>query len=307
MSKRQILWLVLWLLLVIFSCWLFWDSCKDCNNCQERAVTEESTSDATNNATGLADPDVFSLNQPDKIPLYFNWEDPTAFTTDKFPEYKKWIVEQLGDKDNLEIYGFYSSDEPTPDGFDNMGFARAAKVRDLLSDVIDPSRMTLRAKKVDDDAEMRKNAFRGVIFRKAAAAVADNNADGSDTNTTENTGSTASVEQLDDREIVYFPFNDTKKEVDPRIDEYLDNLAKRIIASGEKVRLTGHTDNVGSAAYNMSLSDKRVRYVRRILRTKGVPREQIIFEAKGMTEPTATNSTDEGRAKNRRVEVQLLK
>lgn len=69
------------------------------------------------------------------------------------------------------------------------------------------------------------------------------------------------------------------------------------------VRVVGHTDNVGSMAYNMELSRERALAVARILIRYGVASSRITYSGRGFAEPIASNSTANGRAMNRRVEV----
>jgi outer membrane protein OmpA-like peptidoglycan-associated protein len=69
------------------------------------------------------------------------------------------------------------------------------------------------------------------------------------------------------------------------------------------VRVVGHTDNVGSMAYNMELSRERALAVAGILIRYGVPSSRITYSGRGYSEPIASNSTANGRAMNRRVEV----
>ena len=69
------------------------------------------------------------------------------------------------------------------------------------------------------------------------------------------------------------------------------------------VRVVGHTDNVGSAAYNQQLSQDRALAVARILIRDGVSSSRITYSGRGYNEPITTNPTAVGRAKNRRVEI----
>lgn len=69
------------------------------------------------------------------------------------------------------------------------------------------------------------------------------------------------------------------------------------------VRVVGHTDNVGTMAYNMELSRERALAVASILIRYGVASNRITFSGRGFAEPIASNSTAIGRAMNRRVEV----
>lgn len=70
------------------------------------------------------------------------------------------------------------------------------------------------------------------------------------------------------------------------------------------VTVEGHTDNIGSAEYNMDLSTRRANAVREVLISQlKVPANRLLAKGYGLTRPVETNATDEGRAHNRRVEV----
>lgn len=69
------------------------------------------------------------------------------------------------------------------------------------------------------------------------------------------------------------------------------------------VRVVGHTDNVGSAAYNDELSTQRALAVSRILLANGLPSQRLTYYGQGYRQPIASNLTAEGRAMNRRVEI----
>jgi OOP family OmpA-OmpF porin len=73
-----------------------------------------------------------------------------------------------------------------------------------------------------------------------------------------------------------------------------------------KLELQGHTDSVGNDAYNLRLSEQRAQSVREFLIAEGVSPQQLTAKGYGETQPTADNSTAEGRAENRRVDMQVL-
>lgn len=75
---------------------------------------------------------------------------------------------------------------------------------------------------------------------------------------------------------------------------------------GTRLSIIGHTDNVGTADYNMTLSLNRALSVSQFIKNLGFPSENIAETGKGLTEPTADNSTSSGRAKNRRVEIDII-
>ncbi|MCW3127410.1 MAG: OmpA family protein [Bacteroidetes bacterium] len=88
----------------------------------------------------------------------------------------------------------------------------------------------------------------------------------------------------------------------------LDKLAGMLKASPDmKVRVLGHTDITASDAYNMWLSERRAKHVADYLISKGVAADRITSVGYGKRAPVADNSTEEGRALNRRVEIDLIK
>lgn len=226
-----------------------------------------------------------------RFPIDFQWATAQAFTNDGFDATKQNLLAQLDDNNILEITGFYFEGEEAPEGFDNMGFARAAQIRDLLAPDIPAERIKLRARLVDDREGMKEGYFEAADFEWK----------------TPETEAEETVEELDDRVIIRFPFNSTIKEADAAVDDYLDRLAERIKTSGEKVTITGHTDNVGGDDANQALGLRRAKEIRDILIGKGVNRSQITTDSKGKSQPVDTNDTEAGRHNNRRAEVRLIK
>lgn len=72
------------------------------------------------------------------------------------------------------------------------------------------------------------------------------------------------------------------------------------------VQVLGHTDNVGEAAYNLSLSKQRAEAVRSVLVANGVSSSRVMSIGKGEDQPVASNLTPEGRQQNRRVEIVII-
>lgn len=73
-----------------------------------------------------------------------------------------------------------------------------------------------------------------------------------------------------------------------------------------RIEISGHTDSEGSDAYNLDLSKRRAGTVVRYLVEKGLNAQRIQFEGYGETQPMASNETEEGRAKNRRIEMKII-
>jgi outer membrane protein OmpA-like peptidoglycan-associated protein len=104
---------------------------------------------------------------------------------------------------------------------------------------------------------------------------------------------------------IHFAFNKAviRPESYPVIDEILASIKGR--PEIENVRVEGHTDNVGSDAYNQKLSDQRANAVRQYMIDKGYPSDKVTAVGMGESAPIADNATKAGRAQNRRVEFHL--
>jgi OOP family OmpA-OmpF porin len=95
----------------------------------------------------------------------------------------------------------------------------------------------------------------------------------------------------------------------PRSKELLDDVVRELTDHPEakRVQIEGHTDKVASKAYNMKLSQQRVAAVKSYLVSKGINPKRLVTKAFGETKPIASNKTEEGRAKNRRVDFRVLR
>lgn len=87
----------------------------------------------------------------------------------------------------------------------------------------------------------------------------------------------------------------------------LDRLTEFLILNNElRIELSAHTDDVGSDNYNLRLSEKRAESVKSYLVTHGVTEKNIVTKGYGESRPLVPNTSDENRAKNRRVEVKII-
>ncbi|MEF7612302.1 OmpA family protein [Aquincola sp. MAHUQ-54] len=101
-----------------------------------------------------------------------------------------------------------------------------------------------------------------------------------------------------------FSFDVGRANVKPQMRPVLDQFAQGLDPAMH-VRIIGHTDSTGSDAVNDPLSRERAASVREYLTSRGVPASRISTEGVGSRQPVANNSTDAGRAQNRRVEIYL--
>jgi OOP family OmpA-OmpF porin len=87
----------------------------------------------------------------------------------------------------------------------------------------------------------------------------------------------------------------------------LDDLVSKIKdVNLEVIIAVGHTDSIGTVAYNQKLSVRRAEAVKAYLVSKGIEKNRVYTEGKGKSQPIADNRTAEGRAKNRRVEIEVV-
>ncbi len=102
-------------------------------------------------------------------------------------------------------------------------------------------------------------------------------------------------------------FSSAKDVIKPSSFESLDELFDLLYMNiGWKLKISGHTDNQGNVVTNLKLSEKRAEAVRQYLITKGISQNRFKVEWFGATKPIADNKTEEGRQKNRRVEMMII-
>ena len=103
----------------------------------------------------------------------------------------------------------------------------------------------------------------------------------------------------------FFDFD--KSVLKPEGKAKLDDLVGKVKGVNlEVIIAVGHTDSIGSEAYNQKLSVRRAEAVKAYLVSKGIEKNRVYTEGKGKKQPVADNKTAEGRAKNRRVEIEVV-
>jgi len=165
-----------------------------------------------------------------------------------------------------------------------------------------------------DMGDFVKNVFLAEIAKPAPKPVAkpmDSDGDGvtDDKDKCPNTPKGATVDARGCwtyAAVVMYGFDsaEIKSEAFPMLDEAVSILKKN---PELKVEIDGHTDNIGPAAYNMNLSERRAKSVMEYFVDKGVEAERLTTKGFGLTMPAVSNDTEEGRAKNRRVTLTPVK
>ncbi|MBT8520846.1 OmpA family protein [Polynucleobacter paneuropaeus] len=100
-----------------------------------------------------------------------------------------------------------------------------------------------------------------------------------------------------------FNKSDLKPEGKATLDKIAADLSKIKL---EVIIAVGNTDSVGTDAYNMALGQRRAQSVKTYLVAKGIDASRIYTESKGKSNPVASNATEEGRAKNRRTDIEVV-
>jgi OOP family OmpA-OmpF porin len=103
---------------------------------------------------------------------------------------------------------------------------------------------------------------------------------------------------------LYINFETGKSDIKSDSQKTIDQIAQMLKDNaGLKVSIEGHTDNVGNAASNQTLSDNRAKAVMNAVIAKGIDKGRLSSKGLGATKPIEDNGTEDGKAKNRRVEI----
>ncbi|MEM7019862.1 MAG: OmpA family protein, partial [Pseudomonadota bacterium] len=103
-------------------------------------------------------------------------------------------------------------------------------------------------------------------------------------------------------------FDTNQSTIKPTAKAVLNELAVEInenMSTVQEIRVIGHTDNTGEENYNQRLSERRAQAVVNYLIGQGIPGDRIYSEGKGESNPIDSNSTEDGRARNRRTEIDI--
>jgi len=254
-----------------------------------RQICEACGTNQTNSGI-LSDAD--SADTLRQYPIQFKFGDMNPAKGPGFDSLITAVMARNNDDQILEIVGLFYEGEAAPAGFETMGLARATAIRDAFFKNIPEERIRLRGRLLNTAPPADKNAwlsaseFNWLAKEKVIPET---------------------VEEVADGAIIRFPFNSTEKDYDPKVDAYLQTLAKRVAKTGERIDLTGHTDSKGEPDYNLKLGQNRAVQIRDLLVKLGVKTDLISTASKGEALPVAANTTEENRHNNRRVEVRLIK
>ena len=280
---------------LIFTAVTFY-TCVQPRCCDDGMATTENSA-----ITGAVDPDPAPAPVATRYVLPSTLGTAAVTTGALYPELRDRLLAESRsgepDQEILEVVGYYYDGEAAPEGYENMGLARAASIIDELAAAgIPRDRMVPRFKKLPagDKPASATEKFEAGGYHWASRQEEGSNA-------------TQIVELSRDEIKVRFPFNESVKNLGKENEDYLKALAERISASGERVTIVGHTDNVDTDAFNLRLGQKRADFIKDKLQSYGAPAAQITTSSKGESDPEATNKTAEGRRVNRRAVITLIR
>lgn len=214
-------------------------------------------------------------------PLIFDCGSTTAITNEEWPAKKTELLKgKVSGKKLLIVAPYFDGED------ESVAISRANEVKMLFAPELSDDDMVVGTRK-GGDCEGSKSQ----LYHHAAFKWVVRNED--------------VVEHLD-HTLVYYKFDSTEEIVSENSASYFDELSKVLIETKDQAILTGHTDADGSEEYNVQLGLERAMEFKDHLISLGVDSTQISVQSKGKSMPLADNSTEEGKQKNRRVEIHII-
>ena len=185
-------------------------------------------------------------------PLVFNWEDPHPKFDGRLSSYLQGLLSSYKSPDSLTITGHYFSDEQAPEGFANMGLARAQKIKDLLMDQVNSGKIALPDFNPDFirlESKLLDFSENAKIYPFSGSPIFD----------FESLAPQSTLPDIEGRALVYFPYNSTDRIPDSDFDRYVNSLVEVLLKSEASLSIIGHTDNRGGKDYNYNLGLNRAQ------------------------------------------------
>lgn len=195
----------------------------------------------------------------------------------------------------MNIVGNYSSVETNGTTYPDLGIARAEGIKSyLVSEGADVDFLTTSSQLMNDIV-FSPDSMRGGIAFSIKDPIP---------NSEEGLANAQKYEGVFKPMDLYFPRGSAKYIRTGANQQFIEEAQKYLAANpGKKLLLTGHTDNDGNGAMNMTLSKQRAAAVKRQLTRTGIAADQLTTDGKGETQPKESNDTPEGRRANRRVDI----
>lgn len=209
---------------------------------------------------------------------------------------------------NVVLTGNYSPSENNRTRYLDLGFARADAIRDLLISYGANKKDIIVQSMVHHDLKFNKNLlFNGLTFsfekKHEPFTVSSNEKAEKAVSISNKEKKVKRIRPLN----LYYDNNTDFVQTSPQLKDYLSKLNLYLDKNPtSKILLIGHTDNVGASDQNEKLSKKRAFSVKSLMEDFGIATQRIMIDYQGGKKPLASNATDSGRKKNRRVEVRII-
>jgi len=274
---------------------------EDTNTIVTKPEVEE-TKEVTRNAFAVSDSKSnFNVNTNDnfnfKTSSFIILDTLSANVTDKVSELKNFLL--ANPLKTVNITGYYKSDEKNNSAYPNLGLARANAVKNyfvlngILSKQID-TYSKLNDDIIPDDTNTLFGPLKfGVLTTDAS--------DTSLIDALEKTCDSVRANPL----VLHFGSGQAAINLTTEQRKKIADISHCVDKLGVKVQVVGHTDNSGDANNNIVLGQKRADFAKSYLTRNGILEENIETSSKGPNEPIADNTTEEGKAKNRRTVVTI--
>jgi OmpA-OmpF porin, OOP family len=291
-----------WLFAALLALFLYWGNSyyKTVCNCDGAAIPAVlpavgATTFAGATALDIADGTAFKGGTNDNLRFARNsYEHATPIADRLKAVFGSTAAYLTGHPDRtMKITGYYNESEKNTSIFPNLGLARANHIKAMLTGMGAPAGQIVTEAVQQADLAFTKDTLMGGVAYTFSGLVTDDSR-------------LADIEKRLKANpiILYFGTNQSDLSLtDAQRKDFSDLLFYLDNKKGAKATSTGHTDNKGSEEKNTALSASRAEFVRSYLSKNGVNAAQIVTSGKGPAVPMATNDTEEGRAKNRRVEV----
>jgi len=302
---------LLFVVYLFFGRWYY--VCKVRNACGE-SITEQVQKLAVNNE-GIAN--------------LTNWA-PLSFAKGSFdlldnPENDK-LLSAISDRmkkntgEQLLITGLWNEEaEKDADAGmqENIGTKRAEVIRDILAGKgVDNDRMDLENEKfvLEEGSDWNKSHLVQFLFSnlgetaEAGIAAGENPEETAEGSTGEETKPRRSKFEFNNMTFraLNFDYGSANFAPSRALSNYADSVSTYFKENeGKTLYVIGHTDNESSRSFNYKLGQRRANSVAKYFKQKGVPSNRIKTESKAFDEPVASNESEAGRAKNRRVNIQI--
>jgi len=199
-------------------------------------------------------------------------------------------------KKSIDITAFYTANEVNTSAFPNVSIARANTIKNYLSAQGIPSRQINIFGKENNNLDITDSLYMDPVRYTITEG-----------NSQEAQELEALKKRIIDNPLILY-FKNGQAAISPTVEQrqkiadisrYLDKV------KGSSITIEGHTDNSGGRITNISLGLKRANAIKQDLVVNGIPEEKIITTSKGPDEPIASNSNEEGKAKNRRSVIKI--